>query len=121
MVTVEPPRTRKLWALPSDIGAGGGGGAAGQAVTVLVSRVTAAVRANALPFTFAPVVSVMLACARMFPTNVVPVPRVAELPTCQYRFVGQVVPPLLARTTDEAAAVISVLPVLKRKTEFGLF
>src|ERR1700686_3895836 len=107
LVTVEAPRTRKLWALPSDSGAGGAAGAAGaaggavQAVIVFVSIVTAAVRANALPFTVAPVVSVMLACAIMFPISVVVVPRVAELPTCQYRFDGQLVPPLLIRATDE--------------------
>jgi len=51
--------------------------------TLLVSIVTAPFRAKALPDTSAPVFRVMLVSARMFPTNAVPVPRVAELPTCQ--------------------------------------
>src|SRR2546423_798265 len=51
--------------------------------TVFVSIVTAPFRARARPATFAPVVREMLVSARMLPTNDVPVPRVAELPTCQ--------------------------------------
>ena len=50
---------------------------------MLVSKVTAPVRASALPFSVAPVVSVTDACAMMVPSNMVLVPRVAELPTCQ--------------------------------------
>ena len=53
------------------------------AETVFVSSVTAPFRARALPDTLAPVFMVMLVSARIFPTNVVVVPRVAELPTCQ--------------------------------------
>ena len=53
------------------------------AETVLVSIVTAPFRARALPDTLAPVFRVMLVSARIFPTNVVVVPSVAELPTCQ--------------------------------------
>ena len=52
-------------------------------VMVSVSSVTAAVRANTRPSTVAPVVTVMEANARMLPLNTEPVPRVAELPTCQ--------------------------------------
>ena len=52
-------------------------------VTWLVSSVTAAFRARALPARLAPVFMVMLATARIFPTNEVVVPTVAELPTCQ--------------------------------------
>src|SRR3972149_1947896 len=46
-----------------------------EALTTLVSSVTAPVRANALPSRVAPVFIVMLVSARMFPTNVVVVPR----------------------------------------------
>src|SRR5204862_2606340 len=49
----------------------------------LESKVTAAVRASSRPSTVAPAVTVMEAIARMFPLNTEPVPRVAELPTCQ--------------------------------------
>jgi hypothetical protein len=54
---------------------------------VLVSNVTAPVRAQAAPQVIsAPVFSVMLACARMSPVNDVVVPSVAELPTFQNTF-----------------------------------
>ena len=56
--------------------------------TVLVSIVTAPFRAKALPDTLAPVVSVMLVSARIFPTNVLFVPRTAELPICQNTLQG---------------------------------
>ena len=52
-------------------------------VMVLLSNVTEPVCARARPFKLAPVVRVMLVSARIFPTNVVVVPSVAELPTCQ--------------------------------------
>jgi hypothetical protein len=52
-------------------------------------------RASALPFEFAPVVNVMLSWARMSPVNEVPVPSVAELPTCQNTLLQ--LPPLLMR------------------------
>ena len=53
-------------------------------VMALVSIVTAPVCAKALPqVILAPVVRVMLVSARMFPSNLVFVPRVAELPTTQ--------------------------------------
>src|ERR1039457_5926494 len=54
-----------------------------QTVTVLVSNVTAPFRARTRPETLALVFRVMLVSARMLPASVVPVPRVAELPTCQ--------------------------------------
>ena len=57
--------------------------AGGHTATLLVSIVTAPFRAKALPDTLAPVFRVMLVSARIFPANAVPVPRVAELPTCQ--------------------------------------
>src|SRR5437867_13392587 len=59
----------------------------------LESRVTAAVRANSRPSTVTPVVTVMEAKARMFPLNTEPVPKVAELPTCQ-NTLAALAPPL---------------------------
>lgn len=51
---------------------------------VLVSIVTASLRARALPQTIlAPVFRVILLRARMLPRNDVVVPSVAEVPTCQ--------------------------------------
>ena len=52
----------------------------------------------------------MLVNARIFPANVVLVPSVAELPTCQYRPLSG--PPLIT-LTDELLAVVSVLPIWK--------
>jgi hypothetical protein len=52
-------------------------------VIVLVSSVTAPLRASALPWSVAAVVIVIDVRAMMLPTNVLPVPIVAELPTCQ--------------------------------------
>jgi hypothetical protein len=63
--------------------------------------------------TLAPVVNVMLVNARIFPASDVPVPSVAELPTCQNTLHRD--PPLLT-TTDELLAVVSVLAILKMKT-----
>src|ERR1700692_3642693 len=90
-----------------------------QVLTLLVSSVTAPLRARALPLVLDPVVSVMLESARMSPTNVEPVPRVAELPTCQKTLL-QLLPPLLMTATDEALAVVSVLPILNRNNELAL-
>src|SRR5258708_9986761 len=73
--------------------------------TTLVSRVTAAVRANSRPCTAAPVVTVMEAKARMFPLNTEPVPKVAELPTCQ-KTLAALAPPL--RITWRAEVVVRV-------------
>ena len=80
------------------------------------SSVTAPVRAKALPTRFAPVFRVMLSCARMFPWKAVVVPRVAELPT--RHCAAQGLPPM--NTTDEPLAVVSVLPIRKTHTAFGL-
>jgi hypothetical protein len=57
--------------------------AAAGPLILLVSRVTAPLMAKALPSIPAAVVNVMLVRAIMFPANMVPVPMVAELPTCQ--------------------------------------
>jgi hypothetical protein len=58
------------------------------AVIVLLSKVTAAVCASALPSKFTPVVIVIEASARIFPLNIEFVPNVAELPTCQKIFLA---------------------------------
>src|SRR2546427_7567595 len=84
------------------------------AETLLVSIVTAPLSAKALPDTLAPVVRVMLATARIFPVNAVPVPSVAELPTAQYTSVSRAPP---VTTTDELTAVVRVLPILKTQIE----
>jgi len=83
----------------------------------LASRVTAPFLASVLPVIVVPVVTVMLVRARMFPLNFVFVPRVAELPICQKTLQG--LPPLVM-TTDDALAVVSVLPIWKIQTAFGL-
>ena len=91
---------------------------AAQLVMVLVSSVTAPLRAKALPSVMvAPVFIVMLASARMWPTKAVPVPTVAELPTCQ-KILQSGVEPALMVTTDEALAVVSVLPIWKTNCAF---
>ena len=50
---------------------------------VLPSRVTAPVRASALPLSVAPVLNEMDCIAIMVPIKTEVVPKVAELPTCQ--------------------------------------
>jgi hypothetical protein len=81
-------------------------------VTVLESKVTAPVRASRRPCTTAPVSAVIDVRARTDPVNVDPVPRVAELPTCQYTLQG-LTP---TRTTELAEAVMRVLPAWNTKT-----
>src|ERR1700724_635348 len=85
--------------------------------TWLSSRVPAPFRARPLPDPLAPVFRVMLVSATMLPSSAVPVPRVAELPTCQK--MPQLEPPLIS-STDEALAVVSVLPILKMNRALGL-
>src|ERR1051326_6788792 len=86
-------------------------------VMVLESNVTAAVRANSRPSTVAPVVTVIEAKARMFPLKTEPVPRVAELPTCQKMWAAWA-PPL--RMTWRPAVVVRVDAIWKMKTAFAL-
>jgi hypothetical protein len=57
-------------------------------VKTLLSKVTEPLRASARPSTVDPVVTEMDVNARIVPTKVVSVPRVAELPTCQYTLHG---------------------------------
>lgn len=83
---------------------------AAQLVMVLASSVTAPLRAKALPSVIvAPVSIVMLVSARIWPSNAVVVPSVAELPTCQNILQSGVEPEPMV-TTDELLAVVSVLP-----------
>lgn len=97
-----------------DVGAGGTPHAAAE--IEFVSSVTAPFRASVRPETKAPVVTVMLVSARIFPLKVVPVPRVAELPTWKNALHRL---PLLMNRTEELLAVVNVLPILKTKTEAG--
>src|ERR1700682_3571355 len=87
-------------------------------VILLVSNVTEPLRAQAAPqVILAPVSSEMLVSARMSPANDVVVPRNAELPTLQNTLPPEA--PLINRMR-EALAVVSVLLMLKIKTELGL-
>ena len=81
--------------------------------TVLESKVTAPFRAKARPCSVAPVVSVMEVKARMFPLKTEPVPRVAELPTCQ-KMLAALAPPL--RITWRPDVVVRVDAIWKMKT-----
>src|SRR5437667_4382589 len=82
----------------------------------LESRVTAAVRANSRPSTVAPVVTVMKDKARMFPLNTEPVPKVAELPTCQ-KTLAALAPPL--KITWRPTVVVRVDAIWKMNTAFA--
>lgn len=87
-------------------------------VIALLANVTAPVRANALPFSTAPVLTVTDDWARMVPLKVVLVPRVAELPTCQKTLDAEAPP--MRFTVLLVDAVVSVVPIWKMKTAFGL-
>jgi len=103
-----------LKALPTVGGTvGAGGGAHAENDTWLVSMVTAPLRARTLPATVVSVSRLMLVKARIFPTNVVFVPSVAELPTCQKSL--HTCPPLMSRI-DELLPVMSVLATLNIHT-----
>jgi len=94
-------------------GAGGDGGTAHVAlVTMLPSSVTAPLRANTLPSTLAPVLSVADVNAKIFPLKVDDVPSVAELPTCQKTFSARA---SFIRITLLAEAVVRVVVILKMK------
>jgi hypothetical protein len=105
-----------LKALPS-VGTVGVGGGTEHKVTALPSSVTAPVSARALPDRLAAVLRVMLASAIIVPMNAVPVPRVAELPTCQNTSPH---PPPASNRTDALEAVVSVLAIWKTQTGLGL-
>lgn len=100
------------------VGAGVGVGAGAEAshvvlVIVFVSNVTAPLRANTRPSTFAPVVRVAEVKAKMLPLKTEFAPSVTELPICQKTLQARA--PLL-KITLLAPAVMSVEAVLKMKT-----
>ena len=84
-----------------------------ECVIVLVSRVTAPLRASARPSMVAPVVAVIDVRAMMFPRKAVPVPKVAELPTCQ-KTLHAWAPPI--RFTLLFEPVVRVEAIWKMKT-----
>jgi hypothetical protein len=98
--------------LPSTGGALTGGAAHEETVAVVESSVTAPLSASALPVNVAPVSKVTLARAITVPIKFVPVPRVAELPTCQ-KTSHRCAPPMSA--TEALLAVMRVLPIRKMK------
>ena len=85
---------------------------------VLLSRVTAPVRARARPFTVAPDVTVIEVRAMIVPARVDPVASVAELVTCQKTLQG--LAPLMS-TTRLDDDVMNVELAWKIQTEFGSF
>jgi hypothetical protein len=70
--------------------------------------VTAPLRASSLPPVDTPALVEIEVKARIFPSKMVPAPRVAELPTCQKMFAAWAL--LMVRTSLELA-VVSVLPI----------
>src|SRR3984893_15295224 len=88
-----------------------------QAPILLVSNVTAPVRAYSPQFDDTPVVAVMEISARMLPMKLVPVPKVAELPTCQKTLAAMA--PSISNTC-ELLAVVRVLPIWKMKRPLPL-
>ena len=81
-------------------------------------KVTAAVSANRPPWHATPELAVADASAKTVPANLVLVPSVAELPSCQNTL--QACAPL-ARTTDAPVAVVRMEPIWKTKTPLALF
>jgi hypothetical protein len=96
------------------------GGVVGQfgSVMTLASRVTAPLLTSTRPVTEAPVSMVAALSARMLPSNVVPVPSVAALPTCQNTLHAEA--PLI-RLTVLFVAVVSVELAWKMNTALALF
>ena len=82
----------------------------------LVSSVTAPLRASARPSMFVPVVTWMSVRAMMVPTKVELVPRVAELPICQYTLHGEAP---FVRSTRLEDAVVRASGIWNTQTEFG--
>ena len=98
-----------------------GGAKAAQPVGALItlaSRVTAPLRAKSRPVTVAPVVAAIEVSAITVPTNVEPVPSVAELTTCQKTLHGFA--PLMSDTTL-LEPVIKVLAAWNTNDAFGSF
>ena len=98
---------------------GGRSGAHGDGDGVGIQRHRAIAGRRALPFKVAPVFRVILVGAQeYYRRSEVPVPRVAELPTCQYLL--HQCPGSLSTTTDELIAVVRVAPYLKNKDRIGV-
>ncbi len=74
---------------------------------MLVSRLTAPLRASSLPSSVAPVFAVIVVSAITVPANTEFVPSVADAPICQYTLQGCA--PLI-RFTVVADPVVSELP-----------
>jgi hypothetical protein len=91
-----------------------GGARQDDPVMALASNVTAPVCARALPFKLAPVCKVMDVDARIFPVNVVPVPRVPDETSLHHTLHAS--PPV----TDELADVVSAAADLKIHTPVPL-
>ena len=70
---------------------------------VVVSRVTAPLRASRRPETEVPVCAVMEVSANRSPTKLLSVPRVAEEPTCQTTWHGSA--PLMSSTRLPEAVI----------------
>jgi hypothetical protein len=87
-------------------------------VMVLSSRLTWPFRANTRPSTVVPVCAVAEVKAKMLPTKVELVPKVAELPTCQNTLQASAPPVSLTVLLE---AVIRVDPAWKTNTALGLF
>jgi hypothetical protein len=85
-------------------------------LTLLVSSVTDPLKANTPPFEMAAVFNVTEIAAKMFPTKKLPVPKVAELPTCQYTLEGNAPP--VSRML-EPVAVTKELPIRKYQTSLN--
>src|ERR1700730_14630926 len=94
----------------------------GQAGTFigLLSKVNAPFPARALPFRMAPVPTVIDALAMIVPANVEPVPRVAELPTCQNTSWDEAPPVKMTLLFPGPAAVVSVETIWKMYTPLPL-
>ena len=93
---------------PSSPGEEVGSSSQSGVVKVVLSRVTAPLRASARPSTVVPVPVLIDVSARIVPTKVVPVPRVAELPT--YQNTWQLWAPL-TREIALPEAVVSAEPI----------
>ena len=103
-----------------NIGGGGGGGLVPppnvHTEMEALPAVTAPLRAMVRPLTLVPVVIVTLVNAMTVPRKFVPVPNVAELPTCQNTL--QLCAPL-TKFTLAPLAVVSALPTLNTKRAAG--
>lgn len=85
--------------------------------TVSPISVTAPFLAKALPCSDTPLLKEIDAKAMTFPTNEVPVPKVADVPSSQKTLEAWA---WFIRTTALVVAVVSVVPIWKMNSAFGL-